>query len=177
VTCLALLAFASGCSGLDEPEPALQPVLSARGRIIYVAKDSGVPPFREDPQNARLIQQARDAQLRVQGPGPQDAPSSPQGRGEPIRVAKADPEAENIERLERRVRLLNAQRDDLFSQEKPRSSLAERQQADREWHRAWQARRDRDHQEDAMRDQLGSRRFNDGFRELLRTQEQMWRQQ
>ena len=175
-TRLALIAFAAGCSGCDEPEPELRPVFSARGRITYVANDSKAPPFREDPQNARWIEQARDAQLRAQRPVPQDAPSPPQGRSEPVRVATADSETESIDRLERRVQLLNAQRDALYSQGKPRSSLAERQENDREWHQAWQARRDRDRQEDAERHARELQELNDGLQALQRTQGQIWRQ-
>ena len=113
----------------------------------------------------------------MQGPVPQDAPSPPQGRSEPVRAAKPDPETETIDRLERRAQLLNAQRDALYSrQEKPRSSLAERQEKDREWHRAWQARRDRDRQEDAERHAAKLQEANDGMRALLRTQEQIRQQ-
>jgi len=176
VTRLALLAFASGCSGFDEPEPALHPVFSARGRIIYVANDSEAPSFREDPQNARYIQQARDAQLRAQGPGPQDAPPSPRGRRGPIRAAKPDPETETVNRLQRQVQLLNAQRDSLYSREKPRSSLAVRQETNRDWHRAWQARRDQDRQEDATRLARELQELNDGLQALLRTQGQIRQQ-
>ena len=179
VTRLALLAFASGCSGLDEPEPVLHPVLNERGLITYVAEGSDAPPFRENTRNALLIERARDAQSRGRGPGPQDAPPSPQGRSEPIWPASPDPKAEEIKRLEERARILNAQRDLLYSQdkpEKPRSALAERLQADREWHQAWQARRDQDRQDDAMRHQRETQAFNDGFRELLRTQQQNQRE-
>ena len=99
-----------------------------------------------------LIQEAQSKQIQVWEPAPQSAPSTRQGRSEPIRHQKLDPETANIKRLEEKVRILQAQRDALYSQDTgPKKSLAERQQEGRDPLQSWPDRRDWDRQADAAR--------------------------
>ena len=169
VICVALLAFASGCSeglgplGGHEPEPVLYPVLSERGHLTYSMKDPPCLPVREGEIGARcwLHGRPRRELLRVRRPNMEAEAMRRQERQEQFRQEQRAFQADQdmrreIERVEREQR---------------RRQEFERQERERE------ERTNRWRQDDAMRRQRESQSFNDGFRELLRTQEQIRRQQ
>lgn len=125
VICVALLAFASGCSeglggfGGRETEPELYPVLTERGSITYRMIDPQDAPGPEDRPKAPSPQQGRAERLRVRQDNMEAEGASRRARQDPFarerRNFQADQDLQReIERAEHRQQqqLLQFQRDE-----------------------------------------------------------------